>query len=534
MTHRAAGIGHKIPGLVSVGAAEQEFPRGAGAARSAVAVSPATAAVAALTLLAAAVRFSTLGRQGYWYDEGNTVLIMRSTLGGMLGLLAHNESTPPLYYILAWFWGRVFGWSEVGLRSLSALIGVATVPAVYLAGRRLVSTRAGVIAAALTACSPILIWYSQEARAYALLVLMSALSLLAFAYARERPNRPAMIAWALVAALALATHYYTLLVVVPQAMWLLAAHRHRWSVWAAVAFVAACGLALLPLASTQQATGRTTWITGVALARRLGQVYPQFAVWFAAPAYAALAALSLGLCVLGLVLLVVRSDPRERRGGLVAAALATGGLVLMLLIVAAGTDNLITRNALAIWIPTAIAVSAGFAARRARRLGALAAAAVCVIGLVAAIDVAATTDLQRPDWRPVARMIGEQRPSAALRGKAVLLQQFKGLVPLGLYVDGLRTMRRRGAAVSELYIVGFATPPGDGFCWWGSACNLRPSRMQRSYPVPGFHEVWRRRVYRFTVVRLVADHPVHISPAEVGRALTTTALKGDALLLQRS
>ena len=520
--------------LVSVGAAEQQFPGTTGASRTAVAVSPATAAVAALTLLAAVLRFSTLGRQGYWYDEGNTVLIMHPSIGGMLGLLARNESTPPLYYVLAWFWGRVFGWGEVGLRSLSALIGVATVPAVYLAARKLVSARAGVIAAALTTCSPILIWYSQEARAYGLLVLMSALSLLAFAYARERPDRRALIAWAVVAALALTTHYYAVLVVVPEALSLLVTHRRRAGTWAAVAFVAACGLALLPLAVNQQATGRTTWITGVPLARRLGQVFPQFVVWFAAPAYDVLAAVSLGLCVLGLVLLVLRSDPRERRGGLLAAGLGLGGLVLMLLIVAAGTDNLITRNALAIWIPAAIAVAAGFAARRARTLGTVAAVAMCVIGLVAAIDVAATRDLQRPDWRPVARVIGEQRPSAALHGKAIVLQNFKGQLPLGLYLDGLKAMRRRGAMVSELYVVAFATPPGDGFCWWGSACNLPPSAVQRSYAVPGFHEVWRRRMYRFTVVRLDADRPIHLTPAVIGRALTLTRLKNDSVLLQRS
>ena len=534
MTDRSPGVGHNISLLVSVGTAEQQFPGAAGASRTALAVSPATAAVAALTLLAAVLRFSTLGRQGYWYDEGNTVLIMHPSIGGMLGLLSRNESTPPLYYILAWFWGRVFGWGELGLRSLSALIGVATVPAVYLAARKLVSGRAGVIAAALTACSPILIWYSQEARAYGLLVLMSALSLLAFASARERPDRRALGVWALVAALALTTHYYAVLVVVPEALWLLVAHRRRRGAWAAVAFVAAFGLALLPLAVNQQATGRTTWIAGVPLARRFGQVFPQFVVWFAAPAYDVLAVVSLGLCVLGLVLLVLRSDGRERRGGLIAAGLGLGGVVLMLLIVAGGTDNLITRNALAVWIPAAIAVAAGFAAPRARVLGTLAAVALCVIGLVAAVDVAATRDLQRPDWRPVARMIGEQRPTATLRGKAILLQNFKGLLPLGLYVDGLRSMRRRGATVSELYVVGFATPPGDGFCWWGSACNLEPSAVQRSYAVAGFHEAWRRTIYRFTVVRLDADHPVRLTPAEIGRALTLSRLKNDSVLLQRS
>ena len=63
------------------------------------------------------------------------------------------------------------------------------VPVVYGAGAKLVSRRAGLIAAALTACSPLLIWYSQEARSYEMLVLMASVSLLAFAYARARRRR---------------------------------------------------------------------------------------------------------------------------------------------------------------------------------------------------------------------------------------------------------------------------------------------------------------------------------------------------------
>ena len=92
-------------------------------------------------------------------------------------------------------WARVFGYGEAGLRSLSALAGVATVPVAYGAARKLISTRAGLIAAALTACNPLLIWYSQEARSYSLLVLLTAVALLAFAHARANPTPRALIAW---------------------------------------------------------------------------------------------------------------------------------------------------------------------------------------------------------------------------------------------------------------------------------------------------------------------------------------------------
>ena len=68
-----------------------------------------------------------------------------------------------------------------------------------------------------------------------MLVLFSALTLLAFAYARERPRPLALALWALACALALLTHYYAVIVIVPQAAWLVYEHRHVRAVYAAIA-----------------------------------------------------------------------------------------------------------------------------------------------------------------------------------------------------------------------------------------------------------------------------------------------------------
>src|SRR5204862_8087269 len=132
----------------------------------------ATWAVAALTVLGAALRFTRLGHQGYWFDEGNTVLLVHLSPGRMLGLIPQSESTPPLYYCVAWVWARAFGFGEAGLRSLSAIAGVLAVAVAYGAAAKMISKRAGVIAAALAAFSPLLLWYSPEAPAYELVVLL--------------------------------------------------------------------------------------------------------------------------------------------------------------------------------------------------------------------------------------------------------------------------------------------------------------------------------------------------------------------------
>src|ERR1700748_3297466 len=163
--------------------------RGAPApAGRAVLADPAVVAVAALTVLGAILRFYRLGHQGFWFDEANTALLVHFSPGKMLGLIPQSESTPPLYYCVAWVWARIFGYGEVGLRSLSALAGVTMIPVVYAAGAKLVSRRAGLLAAAFATCSPLLIWYSQEARSYQLLAFLAAASLLAFAYALARPS----------------------------------------------------------------------------------------------------------------------------------------------------------------------------------------------------------------------------------------------------------------------------------------------------------------------------------------------------------
>jgi mannosyltransferase len=494
---------------------------------------PALAAVAALTVLAAVLRFYRIGHQGFWFDEANTALEVHYSPGQMLTLIKHYESTPPLYYCIAWVWARVFGFGEAGLRSLSAVCGVLTVPVAYGAAGKLISRRAGVIAAALTATSSLLIWYSQEARAYALVVLLTSASLLAFAYAREQARPAAIAAWVIVCALALTTEYYAILLVAPEAMWLLHRHRRRLGLYAGLAVLGACCAPLLWFAISQNATGHASWIAHAPLGRRTAEIFPQFAAGFSSPGYSVLEPLAVALAILGLLLALTGSAAGERRGVALAAALALGGLALNFVLIAGGIDDLLTRNVISLWIPSAVAVAGGFAAARARLAGLLAAVALCAVGVIATIGIASDRSYQRPDWRGVARLLGA-RPPAGSPGRAILIQHYRDLLPLSLYLPGLKFLRAGGARVTELDIVSFTSPPSAGFCWWGSACNLWPSRMQASYPIAGLRPVWRRRVYQFTVLHMVASGaPVTLTASSVAPALRTTTLREDDLLVQR-
>ncbi len=493
-------------------------------------LSPAVLTVAGLTGLGAVLRFYGLGRQGFWFDEANTALLVRFSPGKMLGLIPHSESTPPLYYCVAWVWARVFGDHEAGLRSLSAVAGVLTIPVAYGAVAKLISSRAGVICAALAACNPFLIWYSQEARSYALLVLLTAVSLLAFAYARASPTPRALALWVLACALSLATHYFAIAAVVPQAAWLVFEHRDRRAVLGAVGIVALCGLALIPLAASQNGTGHDSWIASAPLGPRLGQIIPQFLIGTNAPERQLLKYLAMALALIALVLLGTRASPAERRPALLAGGLGVAGFLLALVLIAFGFDDLITRNLIAIWLPTAALVSGGLAVRRARRLGAAVTVALCAIGVTATVAIATTPSMQRPDWRAVARVLG---PSPRGPGRAILIQHYLTLLPLSLYLPHLRVLHRGGARVSQLDVIS-VTSPQQPLCWWGAACNLIPSQMQAAYDVRGFHAVWIRHVRQFTIMHLVSRRPVHLTPAAVAAALTTTSLGRDLLLVQRT
>ncbi len=511
----------------------------ASAARPA-ATRPVLVALAALTFVAALLRLYGIGHQGLWFDEAYTVMLVKLPLARMLSTIPKTESTPYLYYLLAWVWTHIFGRGAADLRALSALFGIAVVPVSYLATTRLLrSSRAGLVVAALAAFNPLLIWYSQEARAYELLVLMGACTLLAFSYAREQPSPRRLGVWAVVSGLALASHYDAALVVVPEAVWLLIIYRREIGVWLAVAFVAACGGALLPLLIEQSNKGNSSWITKAPLNDRLGQILPQFLLGTGSHAHAVLMWIGFALVVAGFVVLVRRGSVNEQRDALGAVVIAIAGFALVMAVVAAGSDTLLTRNVLALWLPAAIALGAGLGAARAGRLGLAITAALCALGLVATVSVATDYTLQRPDWAALAKALGpwptSHQPAGARR--LLVFQRNFWLESLTqVYMERTHKLGYHPAAsrITEIDVVASSAPPGANehwLCWWGAGCNLYPSTLQSNFTIPGFHELGRFRVKQFTVVRLVSDRPRTVSKKELHRQITTPFF---GLLLQHA
>jgi mannosyltransferase len=127
--------------------------------------------LALVVVLGASLRFYDLAGESLWMDEAFTWLWAHQGHQDLWGAAGRWETNPPLYYSVEKVWSGLFGDSEAGLRSFSAVVGTLTIPVVFLIGRLIGGAGAGLIAALLLATSPAQIQYSQEARAYALLML---------------------------------------------------------------------------------------------------------------------------------------------------------------------------------------------------------------------------------------------------------------------------------------------------------------------------------------------------------------------------
>ncbi len=466
--------------------------------------------VAGLTVGAAVLRFATLGVQSYHHDEVVTASrILRGSFGHAMDAVGFSESAPPLYYALAWVWTQASGTGDWGLRSLSALAGVAVVPVGYLLGAELRGRRVGLWAAALIAVNPMLLWYSQEARCYSLLVLLSALALLFCVRAWRDGRRRDVLLFGLFSGLALATHYFAVFPLVAEVAFLL--RRRGRAALPGLAVLAGFAAALAPLALHQMSAGHAEWIDEFSLGHRLAEAAGAFVTGETAdiigqPDRPQLWLLPLALCFAGFALLAWRGTREDRRAaGLpVLAGVAGLGIPLAIALLSSGEDYILARNLLPALVPLLLVVAIAVAAPRARRLGTVLGAVLVAYSLGFCVWASASPSLQRPDWKGVAARIGEPK------GPRAMVLWTLGEAPLRFYLSTgafqVRSIERYPWLVREIDFVsdGDVPPPpphllGRGFVlkqtWDADRLQVRryvrrgpglarlPLRAVREYPL---------------------------------------------------
>jgi predicted membrane-bound mannosyltransferase len=133
-----------------------------------------------ILLLALSLRLSGLGAKCVWVDEIYTAAIASTEHGisQVLTIPLYNSAipTPPLYFLITHFFLHI-GDNDFLLRFSALFLGVLGVPITYALGVRLLGKREGLSGAFLLSLATLHIRYSQDARFYTLLMVLSLLSL---------------------------------------------------------------------------------------------------------------------------------------------------------------------------------------------------------------------------------------------------------------------------------------------------------------------------------------------------------------------
>ena len=217
--------------------------------------------VVLLTLGAASLRLFHLGLKSFWGDEAFSIALAEFRWADFRHVLASSEANMALYYLLLRIWSQI---SDVPwfVRLLSVLAGIATVPAIYFAGKTLFSRRAGIIAALLLALNIFHIRYSQEARSYSLVVLLVTCSSLFFVRNIKSQGRSGGVLYVLSSAAALYAHFFAALVLLAQLVsWMLLPRRLR--TWAYARYLIAIAVIGFPLVLfiASQGVSHLDWVS---------------------------------------------------------------------------------------------------------------------------------------------------------------------------------------------------------------------------------------------------------------------------------
>ncbi len=170
-----------------------------------------------LVLISFLIRLYNLGLESLWGDEAISLYHSQKSLIGNLKWIA-GDTNLPFYNIILWFWVRIFGFSEFAIRSLSIIFGSLSIFAIGVLAKKLFSKKVGIISAILLTFSSTHIYYSQEARAYSLFVLLTIGSFYYFSqYLKNKDTKK----YIFINILLLYTHVFAVFIFIVQNIWYL-------------------------------------------------------------------------------------------------------------------------------------------------------------------------------------------------------------------------------------------------------------------------------------------------------------------------
>jgi len=348
------------------------------------------------------LRLRALQAKSFWLDEIASIVIARMPGNSFWHWLWTDEGNMALYYVMLRPWLQIH-LGEATVRLLSVIPGIASVPVIYLLGRRLFGRGTGLLAALLLAISTCAVVYSQEARGYSWLVLGTIASTYFFVSLIGRPTYAMALAYALAAGVTFYFHYFGLLVPVAQAVSLIAlpaTRRPLRQLYVSAVLLAVLAAPVLWMIHIQP--GRhLDWVARPSLL----ELY-HLGVFLAAESGKGVGPvlLALDLVLIGLFLCAMLAAKRKSSGsgaGLWPYALVASCLVtpIVLSVVVSIVRPVFFHRFLIICLPAwIIATAVGANAIAKLRWKAAAIVAVCALSLV---GTALSYSRMREDWRGV-------------------------------------------------------------------------------------------------------------------------------------
>ncbi|MFJ8162901.1 glycosyltransferase family 39 protein [Streptomyces sp. NPDC096136] len=324
-------------------------------------------------LLTLAVACVGIGRAQPWRDELASWNAATRSTGELVGMLGHVDAVSGLYYLLLHGWVSVFGDSTAMLRLPSALAMAGAAAFAVLTARRLFDRRTAVFAGLLFAFLPAVSRYGQEARSYAFVVLAVSAATWLLLRALERPLPRRWAPYALAVAAAGLFHVVSLLFLLPHGLIVLLRWWRERTGRTLVGFAVTVAVALVPvvplvLLGQRQAGRQIGWIKTPHL-RGIADLWNNL---FGSP--------TIGLAVAAVALLPLAWS-RGRRPA-VELLLAGAAPILAAWVVSQGSTSYFIDRYVLFTLPAwAVLAAAGLAALRPRAVGALALAAVVLLGL---------------------------------------------------------------------------------------------------------------------------------------------------------
>lgn len=180
-----------------------------------------TAALLLVVLFGAALRIIKLGAESLWLDEAYSIQVAHRPLGDMVREVS-KDVHPPLYYFALHCWIQLFGDSESSARLLSVIFGILAIPLLYKVCSLLFDRATALLSAIILAWSHLNIEFSQEARMYSLVCLLSLASFYFFLGLLKSKAGPRTLIWYITCSALLAyTHVYGWFIIAAEAFYVL-------------------------------------------------------------------------------------------------------------------------------------------------------------------------------------------------------------------------------------------------------------------------------------------------------------------------